>query len=180
MPIFISNKIILSNLYTQYYNSPVGVLEISASDTALCCVMFRDAQTKPSPCQQETEINPVIQQTITQLDEYFAGTRKTFDIPISLQGTEFQNKVWEALNDIPFGSIVSYAEQAKRLQNPKAIRAIGSTNGLNKINIIIPCHRITGSNGKLTGYGGDLWVKAWLIDHEKKHTLQTEGQMKMF
>lgn len=170
----------MAKLYTQYYTSPVGILEITATDIVLTSVMFRDAEKRPSPKLDETEINPIIEQCINELDEYFAGTRKTFDIAFSLQGTEFQNTVWTALNDIPYGKTITYAQQANNLKNPKAIRAIGTTNGLNKINIILPCHRIIGSNGKLTGYGGDLWVKAWLLEHEKKHTPQVEGQMRIF
>ena len=156
------------------------MLEITATDTVLTSVMFRDAEKRPGPKLDETETNSIIEQCIKELEEYFAGTRKTFDITFSLHGTEFQNVVWTALKDIPYGKTITYAQQANNLQNPKAIRAIGTTNGLNKINIILPCHRIVGSNGKLTGYGGDLWVKAWLIEHEKKHTPHIEGQLKMF
>jgi len=105
-----------------------------------------------------------------QLNEYFAGTRKLFDIPIIAPGTEFQKKVWNELLNIPYGSTISYRQQADALKNPLAIRAIASANGMNRIAIIIPCHRVIGSNGSLTGYGGGLHRKKWLLDHEKKHS----------
>lgn len=103
-----------------------------------------------------------------QLCEYFAGNRSKFDIPISQKGTPFQEKVWEALLHIPYGRTVSYLELSKRIGDVKAIRAVGTTNGKNQVAIIVPCHRVIGSNGDLTGYAGELWRKRWLLEHEAK------------
>ena len=105
---------------------------------------------------------------LLQLMEYFEGKRKGFDLPLVLPGTEFQIKVWDQLLTIPFGSTRSYAEQAVAIGNPKAVRAVARANGDNRLAIIIPCHRVIGSDGKLTGYGGGLWRKEWLLAHEKE------------
>lgn len=104
-----------------------------------------------------------------QLEEYFAGTRETFELPLVLPGTLFQQSVWEGLQMIPYGTTRSYQEQAEFLENPNAIRAVAKANGDNRIAIIIPCHRVIGKNGKLIGYGGGLWRKQYLLDHEFKH-----------
>jgi AraC family transcriptional regulator of adaptative response/methylated-DNA-[protein]-cysteine methyltransferase len=103
------------------------------------------------------------------LEEYFAGTRQHFDVKLDPVGSDFQIKVWERLMEIPYGKTISYMEQSVALQMPNAIRAVAASNGLNKIAIIIPCHRVIGSNGKLTGYGGGLERKRWLINHERDH-----------
>lgn len=105
--------------------------------------------------------------TARQLDEYFCGQRRAFDVPLMLLGTDFQKHVWEELRNIPYGTTVSYAEQARRLCVPKAIRAVANANGANPISIILPCHRVIGSNSSLTGYGGGLEVKKFLIELEK-------------
>jgi len=111
---------------------------------------------------------PVIKNCISQLDEYFSGKRKIFDLPLSHIGTVFQMGVWNELMNIPYGKNISYLTLSKRIKNVKAIRAVGAANGSNKICIIVPCHRVIGSNGSLVGYGGDLWRKKWLLDHEAK------------
>lgn len=116
-----------------------------------------------------TTEEPLLKKCIVQLDEYFAGNRKNFDLPIYQEGTAFQKSVWNALTNIPYGQTISYLELAKRINNIKAIRAVGTTNGSNNNAIIVPCHRVIGSNGNLTGYGGGLWRKKWLLDHEAKH-----------
>ena len=103
-----------------------------------------------------------------QLQEYFDGKRTDFDLPLQQEGSAFQQSVWAVLNDIPYGRTVSYLELSKRIGNAKAIRAVGITNGKNAISIIVPCHRVIGSNGSLTGYGGDLWRKQWLPEQEAK------------
>jgi methylated-DNA-[protein]-cysteine S-methyltransferase len=100
------------------------------------------------------------------MDEYFNGNRKTFDLPLDLQGTDFQKKVWLELQKIPFGKTISYKELSLRLGDIKAIRAVAAANGANPVSIIVPCHRVIGSNGSLTGYAGGLWRKQWLLDHE--------------
>ena len=102
----------------------------------------------------------------TQLDEYFAGTRRAFDLPLDLRGTLFQNRTWSALAELPYGTTVSYGEQARRLGVPRAARAVGAANGSNPLPIVLPCHRVIGANGALTGYGGGLDVKRWLLAHE--------------
>ena len=157
------------SIYTKYINSPLGALEISATDEYLTSVLFVDAQKKPSPRKNETNfISDIINQYIQQITEYFEGTRKDFDLKIQHIGTDFQKLVWEKLETIPFGKTISYLELSRRIGNVKAIRAVGTTNGNNKFNIIVPCHRVIGSNGTMVGYGGDLWRKKWLLEHEAK------------
>ncbi len=164
-------------IFVEQFQSPVGALQISTSSDKLISVLFIEAKTKPMIAAEITTNNPAImQQTILQLQEYFEGKRKIFDMPIEMNGTDFQKTVWQELLNIPFGKTISYAEQSKRMKNEKAIRAIASTNGKNQINIIIPCHRVIGSDGSLTGYGGDLWVKKWLLQHEEKFSSAAERQ----
>ena len=109
-----------------------------------------------------------------QLSEYFEGTRRKFDLPLQQNGTAFQQKIWLALTQIPFGQTISYMELSKRTGDTKAIRAVGTTNGKNQLSIVVPCHRVIGINGTLTGYSGGLWRKQWLLEHEAKivHGLQ--------
>jgi methylated-DNA-[protein]-cysteine S-methyltransferase len=116
--------------------------------------------------------HPVVASALKQLREYFAGDRTSFDLPLDLQGTEFQVDAWNALARIPFGSTVSYAQQAASIGRPKATRAIGSANGRNPIVIVLPCHRVVGADGSLTGFGGGLHVKSWLLDLEKQKSAQ--------
>jgi methylated-DNA-[protein]-cysteine S-methyltransferase len=104
-----------------------------------------------------------------QLDEYFAGQRIEFDLQVTQTGTSFQQTVWNELCNIPYGKTISYLELSKRIGNVKAIRAVGTANGTNHVSIIVPCHRVIGSNGSLVGYGGDLWRKKWLLEHEAKY-----------
>ena len=164
-------------IFVEQFQSPVGALQISTSSDKLISVLFIEAKTKPIIAGEITTNNPTIMQhTILQLQEYFEGKRKTFDVAIEMIGTDFQQNVWQELLKIPFGKTITYAEQSKRMKNEKAIRAIASTNGKNQINIIIPCHRVIGSDGSLTGYGGDLWVKKWLLQHEEKLMSATEKQ----
>ncbi|MCL4109080.1 UNVERIFIED_CONTAM: hypothetical protein GTU68_030992 [Idotea baltica] len=112
--------------------------------------------------------NDHIKQAKRELQEYYAGSRQSFEMALHTPGTEFQNQVWQELTSIPFGSTRSYAEQAERIGNPKAVRAVGTANGMNRISIVVPCHRVIGSNGDLTGYGGGLERKRWLLEHEAK------------
>ena len=113
--------------------------------------------------------HPLLQITSQQLDEYFSGSRKSFDLPLQQSGTSFQQKVWELLLQIPFGKTISYNELSKQYGDLKAIRAVASANGKNNLAIIVPCHRVIGSNQSLTGYAGGLWRKKWLLEHEAKH-----------
>jgi methylated-DNA-[protein]-cysteine S-methyltransferase len=105
-----------------------------------------------------------------QLEEYFAGSRTSFDLPMQPEGTEFQSRVWDALLGIPYGTTISYLELARRIGDEKAVRAVGLANSLNPISIIIPCHRVIGADGSMTGYGGGIERKRWLLQHEAKHT----------
>jgi methylated-DNA-[protein]-cysteine S-methyltransferase len=165
-------------MFTTYYNSSLGELEISATEDTLLSVLFADAQKKPAPKREASpELPPIIHLTIKQLDEYFAGTRHNFDLKFAHSGTDFQQKVWTELYNIPYGETISYLELARRIGNEKSIRAVGTTNGNNKICIIVPCHRVIGSNGKLVGYGGDLWRKEWLLKHEYKFAPPKAGNL---
>ena len=114
--------------------------------------------------------NPHLTQVQTELKEYFEGKRKDFSIPLHTPGTDFQQAVWEILKEIPFGETRSYKQQASKLNNPKGVRAVASANGMNRVAIVIPCHRVIGENGDLTGYAGGLARKKWLLDHEAKHS----------
>ena len=111
-------------------------------------------------------ISPVITQAATQLDEYFAGKRRVFNIPLLFVGTEFQKKVWNALLHIPFGTTISYADLAQRIAMPTAVRAVANANRANALSVIVPCHRVIGADGSLTGYSGGIEVKRWLLKHE--------------
>lgn len=158
-------------LYTTYYQSPIGEVEICGTDKAITSVLFVDSKkyvqfvgTKKIP---DTKLPPLISECLTQLQQYFTGKRREFTIPIELSGTPFQLSVWRILSTIPFGTTFSYRDVAKRIGNEKAVRAVGMTNSNNRINIIVPCHRVIGSTGSLTGYGGGLERKEWLLNHEQ-------------
>ena len=148
------------NLKT-YYQSPIGWLEIRAWNDAITSVIFYDGRKT-----EECTGSAILAKCVCQLDEYFNGQRTSFDIPVNQDGTRFQQSVWNALLDIPFGQTVSYAAVAKKLNAPKSARAVGAANGQNKVWIIVPCHRVIGADGSLTGYAGGLERKKWLIDHE--------------
>ncbi|NDI33275.1 methylated-DNA--[protein]-cysteine S-methyltransferase [Chengkuizengella sediminis] len=152
----------MNSEYIQYYSSPVGLIQCKSVDNQLIEVNFVEEEKE----QASTKIPSILKETFKQLDEYFAGSRVKFDLNLHLNGTEFQNTVWNELTRIPFGEAVSYKTVAERIGNEKAVRAIGNANNKNKIVIIIPCHRVMGSNGKLVGYGGGLWRKEWLLNHE--------------
>lgn len=152
-------------IYNIYYNSPIGLIEIVTDKKSLKSVLFVDHSTT---IKKSSEIKPmIIMETYKQMKEYFAGKRKSFDLRISLEGTEFQKNVWKELMSIPYGEIVSYKNIAERIGNPKASRAIGNANNKNKLLIVIPCHRVIGSNGSLNGYKAGLQIKEQLISHEK-------------
>ncbi|MDU6115694.1 MAG: methylated-DNA--[protein]-cysteine S-methyltransferase [Paeniclostridium sordellii] len=148
--------------YYYYYDSPIGILEIGTTEDELISILYVDEKRK------NTEQPEILKETIKQIQEYFNGTRKEFDIKFKLKGTEFQEKVWNALTDIPYGDTVSYKYIATKIGNEKAVRAVGNTNGRNIINIVVPCHRVIGANKSLTGYGGGLDKKSWLLKHEEK------------
>jgi methylated-DNA-[protein]-cysteine S-methyltransferase len=150
------------------YDSPVGSLLIEAMDDAITALLFKEEKDIRQLTSTATANNKLINNCIQQLNEYFDGTRRQFDFPFEQNGTDFQLKIWSALTQIPYGQTISYMELSKRTGDVKAIRAVGTTNGKNQLSIIVPCHRVIGSNGTLTGYGGGLWRKQWLLEHEAK------------
>jgi methylated-DNA-[protein]-cysteine S-methyltransferase len=155
--------------YTTHLSTPVGPLEITAEEDEIIEILFLEAKHKPSPKRPITkETNEVIKKCVQELEAYFEGKIQTFTFRYKLRGTDFQVQAWQALEQIPYGTLITYGAQAKQIGNPKASRAIGLCNGNNPISIVVPCHRVVGANGNLTGYGGDLWVKEWLIKHELK------------
>ncbi len=154
------NRSVAENLATAYMDSPVGLLEVQCTEGGLRTVNFVEER------QFEENSNTYNQLTINQLSEYFEGKRTSFDLPFDLEGTDFQKRVWRELLNIPFGKTRTYMEQSKALGDVKAIRAVASANGQNKIAIIVPCHRVIGSDGSLTGFAGGLHRKKWLLEFE--------------
>ena len=156
-----------STYYTQI-ESPLGPLLLAGDEKALREILFVNGRrtVKPDP-EWRKDAQPLLE-TIRQLRSYFSGELENFDLPLAPEGTVFQRNVWGKLCDIPFGETISYGELAKRVGNPKASRAVGLANGQNPIPIIIPCHRVIGSNGKLTGYGGGLPIKEKLLALEQR------------
>jgi len=150
-----------------YMDSPLGELQLCASEQALHSVWF--VKTKENSVEKKTaQTNLHIEKAKEELELFFAGKLNEFTVPLSFNGSDFHNRVWKELTRIPFGKTISYLELAKRLGDEKSIRAAASANGKNPFAIIVPCHRVIGSNGSLTGYSGDLWRKQWLLDHEAK------------
>lgn len=151
--------------------SPVGRLTLVASDEALVAVLWENDRPMRVRLGEVTadEVHPVLTRAEQQLGEYFAGRRRVFDLPLDPAGTPFQKKVWEALRRIPFGRTASYGELAASIGSPNASRAVGAANGRNPLSIVVPCHRVIGASGKLTGFAGGLQVKAALL------TLETKG-----
>jgi len=150
-----------------FYNSPIGTIQIIGNEEGIVSVLFIEESIADS---SNTPIN--LKDCVLQLDEYFKGKRINFDVKLQLIGTNFQKSVWQELQNIPFGKTTSYLEQSKKMNNVLAIRAIASANGKNPISILIPCHRVIGSDGSMTGYAGGLWRKKWLLEHESP-SLQT-------
>jgi len=163
----------MNELYYTYYESPIGLLKIGGTEHYIAELSFVD--NKEQMVHGEPGVSDVIHQCTEQLIEFFQGRRKNFDIPVHQDGTEFQKRVWNELLEIPFGKTISYLDLAKRLGDQKVIRAAASTNGKNKIAIIVPCHRVIGSDKTLVGYSGGLWRKKWLLQHEFRitHGVQT-------
>ena len=153
------------NLESACIQSPVGILEISGSTSGIRSIMFINENVEP------TVVPTCLQECVNQLNEYFKGTRKQFDLVVDPVGTDFQLKVWKQLQTIPFGKTISYLDLARLTGSETNTRAVGNANGKNKINIVVPCHRVIGSNGKLTGYGGGLWRKEILLKHEMGKTM---------
>ncbi len=144
----------------------MGAIAITANDEAINAVLFiKEDPVIPTVGESSSLL---IQKCATQLNEYFAGTRKVFDLPLQQNGSVFQQNVWLQLLKINYGRTISYLQLSKLVGDVKAIRAVGTTNGKNQIAIIVPCHRVIGSDGSLTGYAGELWRKKWLLEHEGK------------
>ncbi len=151
-----------------WMNSPVGPLKLVASEHALAAILWENDSPwrVPLPERFENRDHPVLCNTKQQLEEYFAGRRRSFDLPLEMRGTPFQSRVWKALLSIPHGETRSYLQLATQLGDPKATRAVGAANGRNPISIVVPCHRVIGSSGKLTGFAGGLHTKEYLLRHE--------------
>ena len=148
--------------YTCTISTPIGPLTLREQDGALCAVTLAgDALSAPA--------TPLLTEAARQLNAYFTGTLKVFDLPLRPTGTAFQLRCWEVLRAIPYGQAISYGEQARRIGNPRAARAVGGANHHNPLLIVIPCHRVIGAKGALTGFGCGVDVKAWLLAHEQQH-----------
>ena len=152
---------------TAHIKTPLGIATIIGDENGIFSITVSDEQTIP------TIIPNVLQEAVTQLNEYFDGERTDFTLKLNPKGTEFQQKVWGALLDIPYGKTRTYLEQSKILGDVEAIRAVASANGKNPLWIVVPCHRVIGSDGSLTGYAGGLWRKKWLLEHENPSTQQS-------
>ena len=152
---------------TIYYDSPLGLLKLEITDKGLRHLQFVDDETHIETNLEEMPM--AAQKVIMQIEEYFEGQRQDFAVKLDLQGTDFQLKVWQKLLNIPYGKTTTYGQLAQALDMPKAARAVGNACGKNKVWLIVPCHRVIGSNGKLTGYAGGLHRKKRLLNSEKKH-----------
>jgi methylated-DNA-[protein]-cysteine S-methyltransferase len=150
-------------------DSPLGPLLAVARDGALAELWMSPLPQHETAGPDDPRDRALLDRVAGQLSEYFAGTLTRFDLPLNLDGTPFQRRVWEELVRIPFGETTSYGELARRVGRPGSARAVGAANGQNPVSIIVPCHRVIGSSGRLTGYGGGLHRKAWLLDHEAGH-----------
>ena len=151
-----------------YYKTPIGTARIVGDDAGVSAITVIDGEQESSE-----KIPACLQDCVQQLEEYFDKKRTIFNLKLNAQGTDFQKNVWNHLQQIPYGDTRSYLEQSKILGNIKAIRAVASANGKNPLWIVVPCHRIVGSDGSLTGYSGGLWRKRWLLEHENPPTQQS-------
>lgn len=169
-------------MYTEFIATPIGTLEIRASQQGITHVVFTDAACETRAVYS----NKIVSDCKQQLEEYFSGKRKAFNISLDQQGTVFQKSVWGCLLKVPFGQVASYQDIAGMINNTKAVRAVGAANGKNPISIIVPCHRIIGSDGSLTGYAGGLDRKLWLLKHEgveierEKNSHHSDRQVQLF
>ena len=158
-----------TELVSTVMDTPVGPLTIVVSADGVRAILWPDEDPdrgRPTTIPADAD-HPVIVATVAQLTEYFDGERQEFDLPLDPIGTDFQQAAWSALRTIPYGTTVSYGEQAARMGDRRKARAVGAANGRNPISIVVPCHRVVGSNGSLTGFAGGLDTKAWLLDHER-------------
>ncbi len=150
--------------YFDHFESELGLMEIHANEGAVLAINFVDTP-------QEINTNKITDQAKKQLQEYFAGNRETFDLPMAPIGTKFQKQVWKALTTVGYGETCSYSDIANKIKNPKAVRAVGAANGKNPMTIVVPCHRVIGRDGSLTGYASGTKRKKWLLEHESKQPL---------
>jgi methylated-DNA-[protein]-cysteine S-methyltransferase len=146
-----------------YFKTPIGFARITEEDGFITSIYMLDDEFEVHPPD-----TPLLQKAIHQLEEYFKGERKVFDLPLKQQGSDFQRQVWDQLSKIEYGKTISYLEESKLMNNPLGIRAIASANGKNHLIIVVPCHRVIGSDGSLTGFGAGIWRKKWLLAHEAK------------
>lgn len=153
---------------TAYYKTPIGTAKIIGDESGISSITVLDEEIETS-----SKIPIPLKKCVQQLEEYFNGNRTVFNLKLNPQGTDFQKKVWNELLNIPYGKTKTYLEQTKKIGDVKAIRAVASANGKNPIWIIIPCHRVIGSDGSLTGYAGGIWRKKWLLAHENPVKQQT-------
>ncbi len=144
-----------------YHKTPIGIAKIVGNDKGIKSVSISDREVEPTK-----DIPSSLKSCVVQLEEYFQKKRTTFDLKLDPEGTEFQNNVWKELLEIPYARTITYKEQSIKMGSEKAIRAIASANGKNPIWLIIPCHRVIGADGSLTGYAGGIWRKKWLLEHE--------------
>ena len=150
-------------MFYQYIDSPLGRVKIVASSEGICSIAFDET------CTEAVSPSALTQRAAEQLNAYFSGALSQFDLPLAASGSPFQQQVWQALCTVPFGTTCSYSSIARQINNIKAVRAVGAANGRNPIAIVVPCHRVIGANGTLTGYAGGLDKKAWLLKHEQRH-----------
>jgi methylated-DNA-[protein]-cysteine S-methyltransferase len=156
-------------MYYTYVESPLGQLLVSGDDTGVTGLYLPSGKNATAPHPDWQRDDAALEPAAIQLREYFAGTRQEFDLALNAAGTVFQRRVWAALREIPYGRTASYGETAAAIGAPTASRAVGLANGQNPISIIVPCHRVVGADGSLTGYGGGLDAKRWLLAHEATH-----------
>ena len=150
----------MDDLLFGYVDSPIGLVEIGCSETGVAALNFVDAVRHPA------SLSPCLTAASEQIEAYFAGKLSLFDLPLDLRGSDFQRRVWAQRLTVAYGQTATALEIALALENPQAVRAVGAANGQNPVAIVVPCHRIIGSDGKLIGYGGGLWRKEWLLRHE--------------
>ncbi len=154
-----------------YYQCPLGKITIQTNDKGLLGIWFPIQTTQPEDLGLQNDEHPILCQAVTELNEYFNGSRTEFSLPIAATGTEFQKSVWRALTTIPFGTTSSYQDIANAIGNPKAVRAVGMANGKNPTSIVVPCHRVIGKNGSLSGYAGGIESKRALLDLERVNSV---------
>lgn len=164
-----------TTIYTTTVDSPVGPLLLAGTENALHLISFPTGKRARKRQPEWKEAREPFAQAIAELDAYFAGDLKKFSISYELIGTPFQKAVWQALADIPYGQTVSYGDLAQAINRPKAFRAVGAANGANNLPILLPCHRVVGANKALTGFGGGLETKAFLLQHESNHQFALAG-----